>query len=157
MVGSKDPVVERGKGPRFFRPWPHRRDARAPVFAEIKQRRRTCVQKLLGAELLEFVADSAQRAFAYEFGRAKFARRKIQRREARPGFILGALMAVAVCSRRRLDRHQRCEKIIFLRSQRRIGGGARRDHACDLAPHQLFRQTGIFHLLADCDLIPAAD
>ena len=34
----------------------------------------------------------------------------------------------------------------------RVGRGSRREHARDLALHQLLGQPGILHLLADCDL-----
>ena len=39
----------------------------------------------------------------------------------------------------------------------RVGDGARRDHADDLAPHELLALGGRLHLLAHGDLLPGAD
>src|SRR4051812_28905381 len=49
------------------------------------------------------------------------------------------------------------KKVIVFRSQTGIRRRARRDHACDFAPHQFFRDSRIFHLLADGYLEPFAD
>src|SRR4029077_20092514 len=71
-----------------------------------------------------------------KFGGAKFSRRQIQRREAD---------AISNLS-------QGSEKVIFLRTERRVSGGSGRDHARHFTSHKFFRDPGIFHLLADGDL-----
>ena len=71
-----------------------------------------------------------------KFGGAKLAGRQIERGKA--GGVSGAGHAG--------------QKVVFLRAQMRVGRGSRREHARDLALHQLLGQPRIFHLLADGDL-----
>ena len=60
------------------------------------------------------------------------------------------------------DLRQRGEKIIFVGPEKRIGGGAGRDHSRYFAAHKfcsdlLFGDAGIFHLLADGNFETFAD
>ncbi len=49
------------------------------------------------------------------------------------------------------------EKVVLLRAELRVGGGAGGDHAGDLAAHQLLGELGVLHLVADGDLVSLAD
>jgi hypothetical protein len=91
--------------------------------------------------LFKFFLNTLRSRFAGKFRGTKFSRRKIERRKT-----------YAIPSR-----CHRCQKIIFLRIQRRIRRRARRHHASYLAPYQSLCQAGIFNLFANRDLEAATD
>ena len=143
MVGGEDPIIEGSLGEAGTAArWAAGR-ARAPVPTRslLKQRGRRAIQEFLGPELLQFFLNPFARVLAMKFRGAKFASGKIQGRESYPI----------------PDLRHRCQKVVLLRTQRRIRSRAGRDYSRDLAANEFLGQTGILHLLADGDLESFAD
>src|SRR5579872_3364479 len=107
----------------------------------LEQRRGRTVQQLLGLQLLQFFLNPPQRTLTRKLGCPKFTRRKVQSRKPHAISYL----------------RERCEKVVLFRSERRIGGRARRNDPRHLSTNQLLRNLGIFHLFADGDLESTAN
>ena len=102
----------------------------------LEQRQRRREQHLARTQDQQLLANAAVGIVAGKFGGAKLAGRKIECGESRG--ISGARDAG--------------QKVVLLRTKLRVGRGARRQYARDLALHQLLGEPRVFHLLADGDL-----
>ena len=160
VVGGKDPVLQRGFGP-------HRRQRAGGSLVLLRGRQRTGgagrevaqaalpaplerhraalrVEQLHRTQALQLIHQLRPGRGSGKLRRAKLPCRQVQQRQSHAG-----------CAARSPGADAR-QPVALLGPQARVDHGPRRKHPRDLAPDDLLRQPGVFHLIAQGDAVALA-